>query len=223
MDLVSYLIFMGLVFMMMGLSFWITLRMLKEIPRRRSLHMQKLGEALGLPVHEGVSLYPRGSIFGRMKSPMVVEGNYKGKAVKVFHVRQGAGNNIRMYAAIQVLGRNPIDMTFSIEKKTWAHAFTKMIGSKQVMFGEREFDKKFVVKSNHPEVLQLVLSDSIRVGLLNLLEELGFDGEIQLEGNKMIYLEVGMINRTRRRKRYEKLVDLMSCLRDEMDIYFKGS
>lgn len=223
MDPISYMIFVGVVILMMGFTLWILVKFAKELPKKRVHHMKLLGEALDLPVREGRALYPKGSVFGMLKSPREIEGNYNGKAIKVFHIRQGYGNNMRIYSAIQVLGGNPMEMSFSIIKNSWVQIIINLFRRTQVVFGDKIFDAKFVVKTNHPEIMKIVLSDTLRVRLLELLKGFRFPGEIQLKGEKLVYVEMGMIGTEKRRKRFEQLVDIMCCLREEIDLYFKGN
>lgn len=184
--------------------------LLQKRSAKQSKHMQGLAKDLDLPLHKE-----------KTRNAFIIEGNYKGKAVRIFSFTHGKGSNARPFSAIRILGSNPLQLNFSIIHRTWIQSFWNLIGSKQMKFANPAFNKPIIVKSNKPELMQVLLSETLLSKLVEIQKIFGFKGGIQLTGDTMIYVEHGSISSEHKCKRFEAILDLMCCLRDEIDIYWK--
>lgn len=207
-----YLIFIAIVVFLMASMIFMIIRLLRK-PAKQNRHLQQLAKNLGL------ELLP--------KKPGVrtqeVEGAYNGKIIKIYCITHKVNNYKTTQTAIRLLGANPLKLAFTITQLTWTKSFKQLLGSKRLQFGDSEFDRHFVVISNQSKTIHHVLSDSLRAKLLQIEKEFDFKGGIELQDDSMIYLEHEPLDTNRKQKRFEALVDFMSSLKDELDLYCKGN
>ncbi len=88
----------------------------------------------------------------------------------------------------ELLINNNLELRFKIYREGIIQKLTKLFGTRDILFNERSFDKKYIVEgSDENEVVKLI-SPSIRATLIELGEFL-----MILDGDKLIYEQSGKI------------------------------
>lgn len=195
----------------------------KKRSKKQNYQILQLAKDLNLPVYGSTPLKSNPVLAKWFNHPLIIEGNYKGKALKIFTFAQGTRNNPRIHSAIRILGSNPLTLNFTIIGHTWVRRIWQFIGPKRIIFEDPVFNAQFIVKSNKPQVMQKILSNTIREKFIDLRKHHAFKGGIELKEDTMIYVELQPIQTEYKRKRFAALTDLMCCLRDEIDINSKGT
>jgi hypothetical protein len=88
-------------------------------------------------------------------------------------------------------------------------------GGKAYLINDSEFDSKFIVNTNNGERMFGMLNFSIKYKLLQSLN-VGFKGELKLEGNKLSYTENELIKNNINLLRIEILLHLLCEISDEL-------
>ncbi len=189
--------------------------------RKQNSHIIRLAKDLNLPIHKGLSLKSHKGLAKWLKHPPIIEGNYQGKALKIFLFTRGTKSNSSIHSAIQILGNNPLGLSFTIVGHTWVQKIWQLIGTQLITFNDPVFDSQFIVKSNNPNAMQKILTNTLRSKFLALRRHHAYKGGIELRNDILIYVELHPIETDYKRKRFEALTDLMCCLRDEINIYSK--
>ena len=88
-------------------------------------------------------------------------------------------------------------------------------GAKSFLINDAEFDGKFIVNTNNFEKMFSMLNFSIKYKLLQSLN-VGFNGELTLEGNNLSYAENELIKNNINLLRIEILLHLLCEISDEL-------
>lgn len=219
----NFLVFIVAISFLIISTVLLLLFLFKKRFRNQNNQMLQLAKDLDLPVYEGLALKSNGGLVNLVKHPLIIEGNYQGKALKIFLFAQKTGNNTRICSAIRILGSNSLGLDFTIVGKIWIQRFWQLLVPKRIILGDSAFDTQFIVKSNKPEIMQKILTDSLRTQFISLHKDHTYKGRLELQDDFMIYVEHHAIDTEHKRKRFEALIDLMCCLRDEIDINFRGN
>lgn len=181
-------------------------------PKKQNLQMLQLAKDLNLELSQKKPGHPLQDM----------EGTYKGK---IFNIYATLDPKVRLprirTVVIQLFGSNPLNLSFVIIRKTWVKNYSKTLGYQRLHFKDIDFDNHFIVHSNQPNTMYSIFTESIRAKFLAIKKEFDFKGGMQLAQNFMVYLEHSPIDTNYKRKRFEAITDLMSCLKDEIDNYFK--
>lgn len=219
----SYYVFLGTILLLIVAIILLMTAISKRRSSKQKDQMLQLAKDLNISIYEGEPLKSKRSLVKLIKHPQIIEGNYRGRAVKIFPFISGIGRNIQVKSAIRILGPNRLSLSFTIVNNTWVQNFWKLIGRNPMILGDAVFDSQFVVKASKPEAIQKILTDTLRAKFVSVRKNFGYKGGIELEDESMVYLEHQAITREHQRKRFEAMVDLMCCLRDEIDVYSRGS
>jgi hypothetical protein len=114
---------------------------------------------------------------------------------------------------IEVECVNQTEMDFIIVKKTIANSIK--YGGKAFTVNDSEFDKKFIVNTNDMNLMFDLLNFSIKYKLLQSLN-VGFKGELTLNGSKLAYIEKELIKNNVNLLRIEILLHLLCEMADEL-------
>lgn len=182
-------------------------------PKKQNLQMQQLAKDLSLDLFKKQP--------GKPLQDM--EGTYKGKIIKIYSIIDPRVRFTRIRTVvIQFFGNNPLNLSFTITRRTWMKNFAKTIGFQRLQFNNPDFDKHFIVHSNQPDIMYHIINDAIQEKFLEIKKNFDFKGGMELDKNSFIYLEHSPIDTNHKRKRFEAITDLMSCLKDQLDAYFNS-
>jgi len=144
---------------------------------------------------------------GSAKYP-VAYGNYRNRDISIESYTNVEGKN-SPNTLIKVACNNPTNLTLSLKKKS------KNTLNYSVPTGDSEFDDVFVMQTNNPELAVHILDYTIKFKLLQAAN-LGFRGELLLEGNTMSYNEPGLIKKESSLLRIELLLHVLSDMADDL-------
>jgi len=107
-------------------------------PRGRGL--QRLSDALGLPLVGGEARYPNHKWLSWLKTPVEVIGSYRGRDLRIYHYTVGSGKNSTQYCGIRVEVNNRNNRRFSISSESAFSKMGKALGMRdawEIFSGER--------------------------------------------------------------------------------------
>jgi hypothetical protein len=148
---------------------------------------------------------------GFRKHP-VVKGKYRDIPVEIGTFINEEGKK-KTATYVNADCSNTSGFAFIIFKKN--HANTVKYGGKAFSVNDSEFDSKFIVNTNNGEKMFALLNFSIKYKLLQSLN-VGYNGEIKLEGNKLIYIENELIKNNINLLRIEIMLHLLCEISDEL-------
>lgn len=101
-------------------------------------------------------------------------------------------------------------MKFKIYREGIIQKLTKLFGTKDIIFGDRYFDRRYIIEGTHEEKIKSIITPKIRAEIIEL-------GEIMLilDGNKLIYEQSGkIIDIQKLYKVLDLLVELANSLQE---------
>lgn len=148
---------------------------------------------------------------GLRKHP-AVRGTYRNIPVEIGTFINPEGKK-KTATYVNAACSNQSGFEFIIVKKN--HANTVKYGGKAYLINDSEFDSKFIVNTNNSEKMFGLLNFSIKYKLLQSLN-VGFKGELKLEGNKLSYVENELIKNNINLLRIEIMLHLLCEISDEL-------
>ena len=148
---------------------------------------------------------------GLRKHP-VVKGTYRNIPVEIGTFINPEGKKSTA-TYVNASCSNPTGFEFLIVKRN--HSNTVKYGGKDYTVNDTEFDSKFIVNTNNGEKIFSMLNFSIKYKLLQSLN-VGFKGELKLEGNKLSYVENELIKNNINLLRIEIILHLLCEISDEI-------
>lgn len=143
----------------------------------------------------------------------VSHGQYRGIPVEICSfVKEDKGKKSPA-TFISVDCINPDELDFIIVKKDNANNIT--YGGKAFNINDTEFDSKFIVSTNNMKKMFDLLNFSIKYKLLQLVN-VGYKGELQLNGTKLRYEEKELVKGSMNLLRIEILLHLLCEIADEL-------
>ena len=143
----------------------------------------------------------------------VVKGRYRNIPVEIGSFINQGGRKKSAATYIKAACTNPAGLEFIIVKKNRANEIK--YGAKSFLINDAEFDGKFIVNTNNFEKMFSMLNFSIKYKLLQSLN-VGFNGELTLEGNNLSYAENELIKNNINLLRIEILLHLLCEISDEL-------
>jgi hypothetical protein len=143
----------------------------------------------------------------------IVKGRYRNIPVEIGSFINQSGRKKSVSTYIKAACTNPAGLEFLIVKKN--HSNETKYGAKSFLINDTEFDGKFIVNANNGEKMFSLLNFSIKYKLLQSLN-VGFKGEIKLEGNNLSYAENELIKNNINLLRIEILLHLLCEISDEL-------
>ena len=132
-------------------------------------------------------------------------GTYKGFPFILKMIFIPAAPKVHIFLThFEILINNQHRLKLKIYREGIIQKLTKLFGTRDIVFNDRSFDKKYIIEgSSEAEVIKLI-SPSIRATLMELGEFL-----MILEGDKLIYEQSGkIIEKSKLLKVLEMLIDL---------------
>ena len=102
----------------------------------------------------------------------------------------------------------PVDVKFKIYREGIIQKLSKLFGTRDIIFGDRSFDRRYIVEGTHEEKIKSIITPKIRATIIEL-------GEIMLilDGKKLTYEQSGKIIEI---ERLYKVLDLLVELADSL-------
>jgi hypothetical protein len=143
----------------------------------------------------------------------VVNGKYRNIPVEIGSFINQRGKKKSKATYVKAGCINPSGLEFLLVKKN--HANEVKYGAKAYKINDAEFNSKFIVNTNNGERMLELLNFSIKYKLLQSLN-IGFKGEIKLEGNNLNYVENELIKNNINLLRTEIMLHLLCEISDEL-------
>jgi uncharacterized membrane protein YecN with MAPEG domain len=143
----------------------------------------------------------------------VARGRYTEVPVEIgsFIKEEGRKKNSATYINADCINHQGLD--FTIVKKNNANKIK--YGDNAFSINDAEFDRKFIINTNNTKRMFDLLNFSIKYKLLQSLN-IGFNGELRLNGNKLEYIEKELIKNSVNLLRIEILLHLLCEIADEL-------
>ncbi|MBD3637990.1 MAG: hypothetical protein HUJ25_11600 [Crocinitomicaceae bacterium] len=142
----------------------------------------------------------------------VVQGTYKGSPFTVFEKMEGSGKNKSVVTRAS-FENVPFDYDFKIGKEHIFSKAGKLLGMKDIEFGDEEFDKKFLIKSKDEEKFRAFFNYKLQGALKELKSDLA--SSIRVSDGTMTYMHYGPLPNEKTFRSFERVVDFMILLIDE--------
>lgn len=138
-------------------------------------------------------------------------GSYKGLPFILKMIFIPAAPKVHIFLThFEILIENPGDLKLKIYREGIIQKLTKLFGTRDILFNDRSFDKKYIIEGNDENKVVQLITPSIRATLMELGEFL-----MILEGEKLIYEQSGkIIEKSKLLKVLELLVELAEKISD---------
>jgi hypothetical protein len=184
-------------------------------------HWQWLVDKLQLEIHGGEPVYPGKKWLSWMRTPLRLEGNYRNFSMKIYNYTVGSGKNSTTYSTARIIGPNPKNLTFEFHREGMFSKLGKLVGMEDIQSGDKEFDKKFIIKSSNPDFIKVVLLPQIKEKFCDIWNQHKAQGTIRLKDEELQYNEVGTIRNEATCERFAAIADLLVDLRGTIEFYNK--
>ncbi|RPI16198.1 MAG: hypothetical protein EHM58_12430 [Ignavibacteriae bacterium] len=189
-----------------GLAVWISILLYIRSSNKSVIpYFKKLGEKYGVTVDDskkiGISRFP------------VAEGMYRSHPLFVGSTNKGENYKSFVHTYFRLICRNYLDLTFLIVKKNKQNI--AKYGTDAVTMNDSEFDEKFLVVTNNPELMVSLLDFNIKYKLLQSAN-LGFNGEITLKNDNLLYIEPDLIRNDVVMLRSEVMIHVLTDIADSL-------
>jgi len=142
----------------------------------------------------------------------LLSGAYRNRIVTVESLRKETGGKKSDCTLVRVNINNNNNFEFLITLNTKQNRLKYQNSEKT---GDAEFDEKFILVSNNPELARQVLNFNTKFKLQQAAD-LNFKGEVKLNGNIIDYEEPGLINSSASLMRTELLLHELCDIADEL-------
>lgn len=126
--------------------------------------------------------------------------------VRVYEKMVGSGKNRQIYSNIEI-NNNGIPFQFKIGKEHIFSKAGKMMGLKDIEFGDEEFDKQFLMKSKDEEAFKRIMNMNMQSRLKEIKSDLV--NAIRNDNSSMSYFHYGPLAKERQFKAFENVFDYM--------------
>ena len=142
----------------------------------------------------------------------LLKGVYKNRQIGIgcYFNKEGGKKQVSTY--IRVECSNPKNIAFNIIQKLKNSA---RAGGNIVNMMDSEFDEKFIVSSSTPDYILPIFSFNIKYSLIQV-SNLGFKGDLKIEGNLLDYTEPELMLSENSKTRIELIMHILCDLADEI-------
>jgi hypothetical protein len=141
------------------------------------------------------------------------EGMYRGYPLFIGSLNKGESNKSYVHTYFKLICRNYIGLSLVIVKNNRQNIAT--YGSNAIDVNDSEFGDKFIVNTNNPEFMISLLDFNIKYKLLQAAN-LGFNGEITLYNDNLIYIEPELIRSDVVMLRSEVMIHVLTDIADSL-------
>ena len=136
----------------------------------------------------------------------VVEGVWNEMPFVIYEQMEGSGKS-KTVVTRAIIENVPFDYDFKIGKEHLFSKASKMLGMKDIEFGDAEFDKKFLIKAKDEDKFRSFFNYKLQGELSNLQKDLA--AAIRVDSGIMTYMHYGPIANNKRFESFEKVVEFM--------------
>ena len=173
-------------------------------------HFKWLATRLGLTLMWGDSKFPGNPILGFIRNAVELVETYKGKPLKIYHWCSRSGNkNGPTHATARIECSSSQGLTFQLSRELLRSKLGKSLGMQDVQTGDERFDNLFIVKTNKPDYIKIILTPDMRIKLSNCWELYKPQGVIKLTETELFYDELGRIKNEKNRERFPAICDVL--------------
>ena len=155
---------------------------------------------------------PDEAIDKKSKYLPLLTGAYRNRNVIIESLRKETGGKKTDCTLVKVSIINSNNFEFLITLNTKQNRLKYQNSEKT---GDTEFDEKFILVSNNPELARQILNFNTKFKLQQAAD-LNFKGEVKLSGNIIEYEEPGLINSSASLMRTELLLHELCDIADEL-------
>lgn len=138
-----------------------------------------------------------------------VNGTWNGMAFSVFEKMEGSGKN-RSIVTRAAIENVPFDYNFRIGKEHLFSKAGKLFGLKDIEFGDAEFDRKFLIKSDNEEKFRAFFNYKLQGQLKELKNDL--TASVRVQDGQMTYISYGPLLKDKAFESFEKVLGFMFSL-----------
>ena len=141
-------------------------------------------------------------------------GMQKGeRIIKVYEIMRGTRKSKSIVTNI-VIENTPFGFDFKIGHEHIFSKAGKKLGKTDIEFGEEDFDKEFLLKSNHPESFKQLLNEDIRKELMSISDDL--EMAIEHTDKVMSYSQIGPLKNQKQFDAFERVLAFMINLSESL-------
>lgn len=135
--------------------------------------------------------------FGNQDSVEIIYRNHKIIFDRYIHYQSvGGQSHDRQFTRIRLEYRTSDDLRFGLTNQRFMESIGKLFGAQDIQIGDKEFDKKFMIKGNDEHKIKTLFSDQNIIDLileqdslqLEILDKEGIFGEPIQDGHVLLYL-----------------------------------
>ncbi|MCB9225022.1 MAG: hypothetical protein R2780_05290 [Crocinitomicaceae bacterium] len=141
-----------------------------------------------------------------------VKGDYKGCQFEIYEQMQGSGKNKQVVTYVN-FRNTPFDFDFKIGKEHIFSKTGKLLGMKDIEFGDAEFDKKFLIKSKEEDKFRSFFNFKLQEELRQIGSDL--KSSIHAKDGTLSYYNYGPLPNQKQFDSFERVVGFMFKLIDE--------
>lgn len=175
----------------------------KKINARKKAMYEQLAQRLGL-VHTETKY-----LMAKLNN---LAGEYRGMKVAIWEKMEGSGKNRTVVTRILITAPG-FDFDFKIGKEHFFTKIGKALGMKDIEFGDPEFDKKFLLKSDNEEKFRRLITPNIQHEIRNLGSDIR--SSIRMQKGEFSYMNYGPLANEKQFKSFEKILDFMLMLAEK--------
>ena len=176
---------------------------------------QTIAQFSALNTQLGVSLeVPERKLFNLEWTYPALKGAYLGRHLHIA-IRNMDMAGVAVPHTVITIDTLHSGKTLEISAETLVSTLKKIVGKQDVITGDAEFDRRFLIKSNDNGFVKKLLDDDIR----DILKKEVFlkMGKISLKHSQMFYEEQVVVNTDNERRRIENIILVMYMIAKRME------
>ncbi len=138
-----------------------------------------------------------------------IQGTWNGMPFFIYEQMEGSGKS-KTLVTRAIIENVPFDYDFRIGKEHLFSKAGKMLGMKDIEFGDAEFDKKFLINAKDEDRFRAFFNYKLQGELSNLKNDLA--SSIRVQDGVMSYAQNRPIANAKAFESFEKVVDFMFLL-----------
>lgn len=152
----------------------------------------------------------------KMEVDPEIYGEYQGKILHVGHFTKGSGKNKTVYSFIKIFLQAHQDKTFSFHRQGLFSKIATTLGGQDIVCGDEEFDKLFVIKGNDEAFIQGFLKTTTK-GYLKEIWNHEASGYLQLNADHLFFCSRGSIISENKRQKIEAIISQLYKISEALD------
>lgn len=144
-----------------------------------------------------------------------VSGIFRGFQISVFIVKKSSGKSSTAYTVMEFMMPPSAAFPFHIYEAGFFSTLGKMFGMQDIEFGDEEFDRKFIIKSDHPEKLAALLTPALKERFHKAADQYTMWG-VQCDGQKIRYEKQGSFGSAKIVTEFEDMMNLFGEIGEQL-------